>query len=71
VVSGRAPTKAAYLRLEHEPGLEFEFYLAAKVFHCSVAEMRERVGTDEFLLWAMYFSRIAQRRELEELKAKR
>lgn len=67
---GRVPTKAAYLALEHEPGLEFEFYLAAKVFHCTVAEMRQRLGMEEFVHWSMYFSRIAQRRELAELKAR-
>lgn len=63
------PTKAAYLALEYEPGLEFEFYLAEKL-KMTVGELRARMDQDEFTLWSMYYSRIAQRQELENLKAR-
>lgn len=60
----RRPTKA----LESEPGLEFDFFLAEKL-HMTVADMRERMTMHEYLHWSMYYSRKAQRRELERLRA--
>lgn len=59
------PTKATYLAFEEDPALEFEFYLAEKVFHCTVAELRERLDQSEFSQWGIYFARIAQRKEME------
>jgi hypothetical protein len=35
----------------------------------TVATLREQIGNDEYTQWAMYYARIAQRRELEQLKA--
>lgn len=35
-----------------------------------VAELRERISSDEWLRWQIYFARKAQRLELERLKAK-
>lgn len=61
------PGKAAYLRLENEPGLEFEFYLAQKLSR-TVAELRG-MGNDEFVLWTRFYARKAQADELERLKA--
>lgn len=62
------PGKAAYLRLETEPDLEFEFYLAQKL-SMTVGEMRARMGNDEFVMWTRFFARKAQAEELERLKA--
>lgn len=36
----------------------------------TVAEMRERMGQDEFVEWSVYHGRVAQRQELEMAKAK-
>jgi hypothetical protein len=62
------PGKAAYLRLENEPDLEFEFYLAQKLAR-TVAELRAGMGNDEFMLWTRFYARKAQAEELERLKA--
>jgi hypothetical protein len=32
--------------------------------------MREQMGSEEFVRWQVYYDRIAQREELESLKAK-
>lgn len=56
------------MRLETDPGLEFEFYLADRLGR-TVAELRT-MSNDEFLLWGMYHSRKAQRQELA-MKANR
>jgi len=65
------PTKAAYLAFEEDPSLEFEFYLAEKVFHCTVAELRARLDQSEFVQWGVYIGRKAQRDEMAMLKSKR
>jgi hypothetical protein len=65
------PTKAAYLAFEEDPSLEFEFYLAEKVFHCTVAELRVRLDQSEFGQWGVYVGRKAQRDEMAMLKSKR
>ncbi len=67
---GRAPTKAAWIAFETDPSLEFEFYLAEKVMHCTVAEMRRRLSQSEFMEWAVYFGRKAQRQEMAMAKVK-
>jgi hypothetical protein len=36
----------------------------------TVAAMREQMSNAEFLHWNIYYQRIAQRQELEELKGK-
>jgi len=37
----------------------------------TVAEMRERMSAEEFTHWGMYYSRKAQRQELENLRSGR
>jgi lipopolysaccharide assembly outer membrane protein LptD (OstA) len=63
------PGKAAYLALENDPDLEFEFYLASKLGGMTVAEMRQRMGNDEYVLWTRFYMRKQQAQELERLKA--
>lgn len=65
------PTKATYLAFEEDPSLEFEFYLAEKVFHCTVAELRARLDQSEFGEWAVYYGRKAQRDEMAMKKSAR
>jgi hypothetical protein len=57
------------LDFEANPEFEFEFYLAEKLSR-TVTEMRQ-MDNDEFVRWSVYYARIAQREELERLKAKR
>lgn len=61
------PTKAAYQQMETNPETEFEHFLAAKL-SMTVADLRERMGNDEFVHWSIYYQRIAQREELERLR---
>jgi hypothetical protein len=63
------PAKAAYLALQERPDLEFEHYLAVKL-SMTVQELRDRMTHAEFLRWDMYYARLAQQQELEQLKAK-
>lgn len=63
------PIKAAYLRFETTPDLEFDYFLAQKL-GMTVARMRAEVTGAEYLEWGMFYSRKAQREELETLKAK-
>ena len=65
----REPTKAAYLRFESSPTLEFEFFLAEKL-SMTVGELRERMTEHELVHWGIYYGRQAQRRELAEAKAR-
>jgi hypothetical protein len=58
------PTKAAYLDLEDDAEVAFEFYLAEKL-HRTVAEIRE-MDNDEFMRWGVYFGRKAQQQELAQ-----
>lgn len=62
--------KAAYLALEHDPELEFEFFLAEKL-HMTVARLRAEMPNDELLHWSTYFGRRAQDAELAAQKAER
>lgn len=34
----------------------------------TVGELRERMGSDEFVRWSVYYARKAQREELERLR---
>jgi hypothetical protein len=63
------PTKVAYLRLENDPTLEFEHYLAEKL-SMTVARVRQEMSGEEFMSWAMYYSRKAQRQELANLRGR-
>lgn len=58
----------AYQLLETTTEIEFEHYLAAKL-GMTVARLRDEMPNSEFVSWSMYYSRIAQRQELERLKA--
>jgi len=62
------PTKAAYQTFETNPETEFEFYLATKL-SMTVGQLREQMSNAEFVQWGVYYARIAQREELERLKA--
>jgi hypothetical protein len=64
------PTKVAYKRLETDPSLEFEHFLAQKL-GMTVADMRQRMSGEEFTSWAMYYARLAQRSQLESMKGGR
>ena len=35
----------------------------------TVGQLREQMSNDEFVRWGVYYARIAQREELERLKA--
>jgi len=35
----------------------------------TVGLLREQMSSDEFMRWGVYYARIAQRQELEQLKA--
>lgn len=54
---------------EMSSDLEFEHYLCEKL-GMTVAEMRRRMSSAEFLRWGIYYARIAQREELERAKLK-
>jgi hypothetical protein len=56
-----------YLRFETTPAIEFEHFLAVEL-SMTVAELRDRMGAEEFMRWGVYYARKAQR---EELAAKR
>lgn len=60
----------AYRQFDEVDGLEFEFYLAQKLGR-TVDELRVSMSGDEFCRWHIYYARIAQRRELEQLRAGR
>jgi hypothetical protein len=61
------PTKAAYLRFEATPELEFEFYLAQKL-GMTVSSLRQEMPQAEFVEWGVYYGRLAQKAELERLE---
>lgn len=60
----------AYVELAENPDLEFEHYLAVKL-SMTVRDLRARMPHAEFVRWNMYYARLAQEQELEQLKAKR
>ncbi len=53
-----------YLEFERDTDLEMEFYVAEQL-GMTVAALRRDMTNDEFLRWAVYFARKAQRRQLE------
>src|SRR5689334_12190051 len=55
----RRRTKA----FDRNPDLEFEFFLAVKLGR-TVAELRDQMSADEFMRWAVYYARLAQKREM-------
>lgn len=63
------PARTRTKALASDPDLEFEFFLAEKLKK-TVAEVRSDMGNDEFVHWAMYFGRKAQRNELAQKGAK-
>lgn len=63
------PRRRPFKRLLTDPTLEFEFYLATKL-GMTVSRMRDEMTNSEFIHWAAYYERKAQREELEMLKAK-
>ena len=67
----RAPRKAAYLALESDPELEFEFFLAEQLGGTTVEELRRRMSNAELLMWSTYYGRKAQNAELAAKKADR
>jgi hypothetical protein len=58
----------AYRDFETVPGLEFEFFLAQEL-GMTVERLRVEMSADEFLRWAIYHARIAQKKELEAARA--
>lgn len=62
------PGKAAYLELEENPDLEFEFFLAQKL-GMTVARLRSEMSNGEFVYWSRFYMRKAQRDELESKRA--
>lgn len=64
------PGKAAYLALENDADLEFEFYLADRL-GLVVEEMRARMSNHEFVLWSRFHARRAQAKQLANMQAQR
>jgi allophanate hydrolase subunit 2 len=62
------PGKAAYVRLENDADLEFEFMLAEKLGR-TVAELRATLDNAEFVLWSRFYARRNQQAELARLMA--
>jgi hypothetical protein len=58
--------KQAWLDLESDPELEFQFMLAAKLSRTR-AELLA-IDHDEYVLWTRYYARRAAERELEIAK---
>lgn len=56
-----------YLRLEKEPDLLFELFLAEKL-RMTVGRLRAEMSNEEFLMWNTYYARQSQLAELENLK---
>lgn len=54
--------------METNPETEFEFFLAQKL-GMTVAQMRRAMTDAEFARWSIYYQRLAQKQELERLKA--
>lgn len=44
--------------------MEFEYFLTLKLGWQTVEALRANMGHDEFVTWAVYFGREAQRRQL-------
>ena len=52
--------------MNDDPEKEFEHYLAQKL-GMSIARLRAEMGQAEFVSWAMFYARRAQRDELSRL----
>lgn len=63
------PTKARYLEFEARPDLEFECFLAGELGK-TLDEIRQMPNAD-FLALAMYYTRKAQREQLEHMRSAR
>jgi hypothetical protein len=53
-----------------DPEFQFEFFLAAEL-GMTVAEMRRRMSTSEFVQWNRYYATKSQREGLQQLVANR
>jgi hypothetical protein len=61
------PPKGSLAReFEADPDLEFEYSLAAAL-GMLVADLRARIGCDEYNRWKVYWGRRAQDEQLEEM----
>lgn len=60
----RRHTKA----FESNPDLEFDFFLTQKLGGMTVDEMRERMSSQEWMEWSIYYGREAQRQQLRAMK---
>lgn len=58
------PGKVAWLALEEDPELEFEFFLADRL-SMTVRQLRQEMDGNEFLLWSRFHSRRAAEQEIE------
>lgn len=58
-----------YQQMQTVQGLEFEFFLAAKL-GMTVGQLRAQMGHAEFVAWGVYYARKAQREEMAQRKAK-
>lgn len=54
----------AYRDFDRDDDLELEFYVADRL-GMTVARLRAEMGNDEFVRWAVYHGRKAQRAQLE------
>lgn len=61
------PTKAAYLELETNPDIEFDYYLAEQL-GMTVERLRREMSNSEYLQWNVYYARKAQRTEMARLR---
>lgn len=53
--------------MEQTPEVEWEHFLAEKL-GMTVARLRSEMSQAEFVRWQIYYGRIAQKREIEELR---
>lgn len=60
----RRRTKA----FEANQDLEFDFFLTQKLGGMTVEEMRDRMSSQEWMQWSVYYGRIAQREQLRAMK---
>lgn len=65
------PKGSLALEFEHDPDLEFEYSLAAALGGMTVAEMRARMGCDEYARWRVYWGRRSQEDQLERMSTAR
>lgn len=51
--------------METNPDLEFEHFLAVKL-GMTVDRLRTEMSADEFMRWAIYYGRLAQREQMAQ-----